>query len=193
MLRAYWEFLPQHLSTSASMWARPFRRSVREEDRRRLREMFGHYRLTPKQHLSRQNVRLLDESELPYSRVHGGLKHLWVGRRERSDRRRCVRRARDWDGLVEDGGSAETAAGQLVLIAAIRIHPNVRLTLGLAARAVTPLPEGEYALEAEAGSDPPLHFGKHRESSPCAARVNLAGGMLLSRRKSQCPMCSAAR
>ena len=172
MLRAYWEFLPQHLSTSASDVGAPISQAlVREEDRRRLREMFGHYRLTPKQHLSRPDmVRLLDESELPYSRVHGGLKHLW-GSADAKDRIAdvaCVE-LENWDGLVEDGGSAETAAGQLVLIAAIRIHPNVRLTLGLAARAVTPLPEGEYALEAEAGSAPSAALRKYI-GSPHPAR-----------------------
>ena len=126
---------------------------VREEDRRRLEEMFAAYRLTPHQRLSTSDmVRLLDEW-LPSSRVHGGLKALWKSpdARTRVADVACVELS-TWDGTTtSDGVSDIPPTGQLVVVAALRQHPTPALTLGLAARMPVSMPYGEYRLEGDAG------------------------------------------
>jgi hypothetical protein len=124
---------------------------VREEDRNHLRDMFGAYRLTPRQSMSRADmVRLLDDW-LPHSGASAGLRRLWRS----SDARdqvadiACVE-LESWDGVVQGPDEPDMADGHLVFLAELRHHPRPRLTMGLAVRASSPLLAGKYVLAADA-------------------------------------------
>src|ERR1051325_11387195 len=124
---------------------------VKEHDRRRLREFFLEYRLSPRQRLPVSEIAKLLEDWLPNSHVSRSLKELWR-QPEARDRIAGITQIEleAWDGNLDAPDFGGRHEAPLLLAANVREHPIPRLELALLVRRFDAVPRGRYELHTTA-------------------------------------------
>lgn len=130
---------------------------VRQQDRRKLVDLFLSYRLQPGQAVSRGDMKRLLADWLPHASVSAGLRVMSY-QQEVMDRLSdiaCVE-LQSWDGTLPDRQAGpQCSIAPIVLVAHLRRLPRLALQLEVMVRSGTPMPGGQYVLEANA----PPHAG----------------------------------
>lgn len=108
---------------------------VREEDRRRLPELFAHYELAPGSFPVSEMVGLLDEW-IARSSVSVSLHHLWQSPGDVRERIAAVacHELESWDGVIAQSDAQGLRRVPIRLVASVRSHPRPRLDLDLRVR-----------------------------------------------------------
>ena len=122
---------------------------VREQDRRRLPQLFAEYGLQPGQHLAVYEMRRLLAEWLPRGSVTISLKNLWrrPDTQDRIAEVACVE-LEAWDGTIgiESAGGTVPTSIDLLLAAEIRFRPRPKVDLLVVIRASKQVPLGSYCL-----------------------------------------------